>query len=79
VKEPSDLLCSLTEFIYKSGHKVNYSEEKPRLETFIYNAIFTKSSQQHKIFRANLDTLIKENIEETGIDPRVTGVPDHIK
>jgi len=36
------------------------------------------SSYEAQVFKKNLDTLIEENIKETGYDPRVDGPPEHI-
>ena len=30
------------------------------------------------MFKTNLDELIKQNIEELGYDPRITGPPQHV-
>jgi hypothetical protein len=49
------------------------------LKAFLAKAILDPKSQENRVFRANLDELIKQNIEETGIDPRVEGPPEHIK
>ncbi len=36
------------------------------------------SSYEAQVFRNNLDILIKDNIQETGFDPRIGGPPEHI-
>ena len=36
------------------------------------------SSYEAQVFKKNLDMLIKENIQETGFDPRIGGPPEHI-
>jgi len=40
--------------------------------------VICTSSYEAQVFKKNLDTLIEENIQETGFDPRLEGPPEHI-
>lgn len=58
---------------------MDFSTEPPDLRTCLCQGVLNSSSYEYKQFRFNLDQIIKANIKETGIDPRVNGPPDHIK
>jgi hypothetical protein len=78
VPEPTQLLEEITEFIFQHAKMMVFSEEKQDFWKTIVSAVLSTSSYEHQIFRANLDELIKENIQETGYDPRINGPPEHI-
>ena len=76
--QPTDILNDLTEFIFKHAKLMDFSEEVPDYWKTILAALFSSQSYEHKVFKSNLDILIQENIDETGVDPRVDGPPSHI-
>lgn len=78
IDEPKEILRDLAEFIYKYTGQPSYDEEIKDLWTSIFNAVICGSSYEAQVFKKNLDTLIEENIKETGYDPRVDGPPEHI-
>ena len=78
IEDPKDMLKELAEFIYKYAGNPNYDEEKKDLWEGIFNAVICTSSYEVQLFRNNLDMLIKDNIQETGFDPRIAGPPEHI-
>ena len=76
--EPEDLLADLTEFIFKHAKLMEFGDNRPDFWKVILSAVLSETSYEHKVFKANLDVLIEENIQETGVDPRIEGPPDHI-
>jgi hypothetical protein len=72
------ILEQLAEFLYKNAELVKYKQEVPNLWHCIYTGVLEANSSKHKIFKANLEERIKQNILETGIDPRINGPPEHI-
>ena len=79
IKSPRAVLEDLESFVTVEVPLPNFETSKPDLKAFLAKAILDPKSQENRVFRSNLDELIKQNIEETGIDPRVGGPPEHIK
>lgn len=69
----------MKEYLYKNATLIDYRTELPDYWLQIYKAVMADQSQEHLIFKSNLDEMIAENIKQTGIDPRIAGPPLHIK
>lgn len=76
--DPTSILNDLAEFVFKNAKLMDFNDEKPDYWKTILSAILSSQSYEHKVFKSNLDILIKENIAETGVDPRIDGPPSHI-
>ena len=78
-KNPDALQDQLVGYIKDGVFPMQFTDRNPPLRKLIYNAVLDKDSQQYKMFRRNLDSVIWDNFMETGHDPRLDGPPDHIK
>lgn len=79
--EPQAVIGALTQFIYTNAKLIDFADEtvKKNFWVTILNGVLNEASSAHRVFKTNLDVLIKENMEENGgYDPRVDGPPEHI-
>ena len=76
--DPENLLSSLTEFIFKHAGSIDFSNSPPDSWLTIFKGVTVSLSKEHRVFKTNLEILIRDNIRESGYDPRVAGPPQHV-